>query len=265
MGSSRFVLLSALLFSATALYDLFDLDVSRDRVMVESFENRTRHHIALVQRCCSKLGMGDALIERCRVHDDSKFLEAERGGYILLTHKKLHPEETKGRYPGWDEIIKRAVEKHKQSNRHHPEFHANVLEMSELDLAEMVCDWAAMAEEVSGLHSPRKFYNSVAKKKFAFGPIQIDFIEGFFSRIEGGVVALDGEPATTTTDSSERLLVTGEQELDTSDLGPIVIRKDGTMGRVQGWAKLSLREQEGMRKSIQALNLKRRQRAKEDL
>jgi hypothetical protein len=36
---------------------------------------------------------------------------------------------------------------HLTTNRHHPEAHARPDDMTPVDLAEMVCDWTAMAQE----------------------------------------------------------------------------------------------------------------------
>ena len=37
---------------------------------------------------------------------------------------------------------------HMMTNRHHPEFHADPNDMTEVDLIEMVCDWTAMSKEL---------------------------------------------------------------------------------------------------------------------
>ena len=70
------------------------------------------------------------------------------------------------------------------------------------------------------------------------------------------VVAVDGEPAmgVPADDNSE-----GREELDTSHLGPVIIRKDGTMGRIQGWATLGEREQAKILEMVQKRNAKRRE------
>jgi hypothetical protein len=45
------------------------------------------------------------------------------------------------------EQVKLAIHHHLTSNRHHPEFHSDPNDMSEVDLIEMACDWTAMAQE----------------------------------------------------------------------------------------------------------------------
>jgi hypothetical protein len=127
--------------------------VEPTREMVAFYERRTNEHIERVRRCLALLAAvteyGDELAERGKVHDASKFGPEERVPYIWLTEyhrcKKCgEPFE----YPeGVAERVKLAIRHHVTSNRHHPEFHADPNDMSDVDLIEMVCDWTAMAQE----------------------------------------------------------------------------------------------------------------------
>ena len=52
------------------------------------------------------------------------------------------------------------------TNRHHPDFHANPNDMSDVDLIEMVCDWTAMAQEFgedSGMPADGRTRRSVSE------------------------------------------------------------------------------------------------------
>src|SRR5262249_43730171 len=117
------------------------------------YESRTNEHIERVRRCLTSLAevmpYGEELIERARVHDLSKFGPEERIPYIWLT--EYHRCRRNGEpftYPeGIAERVRQAIEHHVRSNRHHPEFHADPNDMSDVDLIEMVCDWTAMAQE----------------------------------------------------------------------------------------------------------------------
>ena len=44
-------------------------------------------------------------------------------------------------------LVQAAIDHHLTTNRHHPDFHDDPNEMSEVDLIEMVCDWTAMSQE----------------------------------------------------------------------------------------------------------------------
>ncbi len=43
--------------------------------------------------------------------------------------------------------VQAAIDHHMSVNRHHPDFHADPNDMSDVDLIEMVCDWTAMSQE----------------------------------------------------------------------------------------------------------------------
>lgn len=120
--------------------------------MVEFSESRTREHIGRVARCLNLLavhGHGDALRQRAAEHDASKFGPEEREPYIWLTeyHRCRFAGEPFAYPDGMQERVRAAVRHHMTYNRHHPEFHADPNEMTDVDLIEMVCDWTAMAQE----------------------------------------------------------------------------------------------------------------------
>jgi len=121
--------------------------------MIAFYEERTQAHIERVRRCLALLAevtpFGAELIERGKVHDASKYGPEERVPYIWLTehHRRRRQGESFDYPPDVAEAVRRAVDHHLTSNRHHPEFHAGPDDMSPVDLAEMVCDWTAMAQE----------------------------------------------------------------------------------------------------------------------
>ena len=91
----------------------------------------------------------DELEERARVHDASKFGPEERMPYIWLTefHRCRQSGEPFSYPDGMEERVRAAIEHHVTSNRHHPEFHTDPNDMTDVDLIEMVCDWTAMSQE----------------------------------------------------------------------------------------------------------------------
>ncbi len=121
--------------------------------MIAFYERRTNEHIARVRTCLMLLAdvtdHRDVLVERARFHDESKFGPEERIPYVWLT--EFHRHRRSGQpfeYPkGVAESVKQAIHHHVTTNRHHPEFHGDPNEMSNVDLIEMVCDWTAMAQE----------------------------------------------------------------------------------------------------------------------
>ena len=121
--------------------------------MVSFYERRTREHIERV-RCCLRLIAGttdnaEELIARGDVHDASKFGPEERIPYIWLTEfHRCRRNNSPFRYPaGMEAQVEMAIAHHMRCNRHHPEYHSDPNDMTNLDLIEMVCDWTAMAQE----------------------------------------------------------------------------------------------------------------------
>lgn len=109
----------------------------------EHLDNLVRH-IDLVRQAGLLLGkrlmtkgrkdFGRLLIARCYQHDISKFKGIE--WKFLHAGKDIDKED-----------LDRAVTQHVETNEHHPECHGGFVNMGELDIAEMVCDWYARSQE----------------------------------------------------------------------------------------------------------------------
>ena len=121
--------------------------------MVAFYERRTSEHIERVRRCLELMAVAtqhaDELIARAKVHDASKFGPEERIPYVWITefHRCRHGG-TPFNYPqGMEGKVNLAIAHHMMTNRHHPEYHADPNDMSDVDLIEMICDWTAMSQE----------------------------------------------------------------------------------------------------------------------
>lgn len=94
-------------------------------------DNCNEMSIQIIERGLYDEEFARQLVIRGRIHDASKFEEFE------FNHL------WKGD-PKFDEALKI----HHSKNRHHPEFHKNgIKDMTDLDLAEFVCDTTARAQE----------------------------------------------------------------------------------------------------------------------
>lgn len=128
------------------------------RELYELFESRTGGHIRRVVR--NALGLVESgvvgeseyfppafIVERCVYHDISKWGFEEYVPYVWLTY--FRSVGLGDDIPvGFREGIERAIYHHVHANRHHPEFFGEGLGcMGVLDIAEMVCDWAAVSQE----------------------------------------------------------------------------------------------------------------------
>jgi len=97
------------------------------------------------------------LEHRSSAHDGSKWLLEEFEPYVWRYWRTKWNKD--GRIdtrfteafesPLIDRYITKAVWHHVQHNRHHPEYHLDHDDMTQVDLIEMVCDWYAMSEELN--------------------------------------------------------------------------------------------------------------------
>lgn len=163
-------------------------------VLEQRFETRTRKHILLVgeniDRYCSAVGLSNddalrmALQQRAMEHDASKWSQFERPGYVILTEKHRIGRVNESLGDSIDKLVAEAIRTHKARNRHHPEYHTAVDDMDDVDLIEMVCDWAAINQELSGKASPRPYWNDVAKTKYGFSSHKAARIEQIIAVLE---------------------------------------------------------------------------------
>lgn len=191
--------------------------------MEKWFIERTNKHIGLVQSSIKKIILAnpefrdfdnEALLARGEYHDASKFKEPERTPYISITwrHKleneqgEFDPYNGKGyQTPGMldKEDENQATMHHILTNSHHPEYHlkdkaeANIdpsnrdkslkcidaSNMPSLDIAEMVADWQAMAEELN-TNSAREWFNKQRNIRWHFSKEQEELINRLLAVFE---------------------------------------------------------------------------------
>lgn len=129
---------------------------------IEKLDSRAEH-IDNVQRAARKLAhrlakqgeftLAMRLVQNAYRHDNSKF-DGIEWKYLELTEPNK-------------ELKALAIFEHHQRNDHHPEHFANgIKDMSELQIAEMVCDWWARSSEGGG--DLRKWATEEASKRFGF-------------------------------------------------------------------------------------------------
>lgn len=161
--------------------------------MIDYYLRRTQQHIARVRRNLRLYAAAEGnnltdLLERADVHDESKFSEAEFIPYAWLTHK-YRPGNSEFEYPnGVEELIKAAVDHHYAANDHHPEHYADVNDMSDAALIEMVCDWTAMAQEFGEAGgSAKNWADKVIGHKYAFDDAAVTAIYRIINRLDRAV------------------------------------------------------------------------------
>ena len=141
--------------------------------MVSFFEARTSAHIATVVRHAELMagfaGLSlTALRARAAEHDDSKWREPERAGYIWHSwcHRCRILKRPFAMLPAAERAAAAATKHHMAHNRHHTESHARADDMSELDIVEMVADLTAISRE-NGASSCKQWVAANAHR-FAF-------------------------------------------------------------------------------------------------
>jgi hypothetical protein len=177
--------------------------------MVDWFEKRTAKHIKLVQKYCKKIADYDdyfaELIERGKVHDQSKYEDPEIDPYVYISWKyKCKDDGKEFEVPkDIDDQMNKATEHHirNKQNKHHPECHCekevalinrkdrdkppdeivDATKMPDLDLAEMCADWFAMSEEKGG--TPKNWADKNVNVRWKFTDEQKDLIYELIEKV----------------------------------------------------------------------------------
>lgn len=125
-----------------------------NEAMITLFIKRMQFHQSLVRKYLllmeGYLNLSKSLLlDVAEQHDQSKFEEPERTGYIWITWMYYcKSQNISFQYPiHVKESVFSAWNHHVINNRHHPEFHENPNLMLNLDMVEMVCDWMAVSHE----------------------------------------------------------------------------------------------------------------------
>jgi hypothetical protein len=168
--------------------------------MEKAFKDRTNAHIKLVQKYCEKIAdlspAFEGIIEAGSRHDESKFHDPEYEPYVWINWRyKLQDEGVELQVP--EEVgnrMKAATEHHILYNDHHPEYWGdlsenllneddrdgipekalNASEMSDLAIAHMCADWAAMSEERG--NTPQEWADKTVGKRWEFSEHQEELI-----------------------------------------------------------------------------------------
>lgn len=159
------------------------------------FKERTTKHIERVKKNAliieGHILKLKGLVDQAEYHDKSKFEKPELDPYIILTWSK---KEKTNLSDIQKKEINKATEYHVKHNRHHPEFHDTSDEptinplnrdkplrlvdgtaMTDIDIAEMCCDWAAMSQELNQ-GNYKKWADNNVNKRWKFNENQVKLI-----------------------------------------------------------------------------------------
>ncbi len=156
-----------------------NMDIRPTEDMINHFTQRTKYHISLVDKNIRLLAnrplfinLKDELLKRGHLHDCSKFVEPEYIPYIWLTEKFRQMKQNRNwNYPSKEisDSVNEAIHHHLTTNRHHFEYFNNPdVDMSDVDIIEVVADWAAMDQERTNdmKMSPREWYTKTGINKW---------------------------------------------------------------------------------------------------
>jgi hypothetical protein len=144
--------------------------------MFDFFAERTHRHLTNVKVCLERMqeiypALHAQLAERITTHDQTKFQAEEHIAYVHLTwFHKMRNEGKAYKYPSpeVEAAVQNATRHHIASNRHHPEYHGDLNDMTKVDLIEMVCDWEAMSIELGG--NTKEWADTNVGTKWKFNP-----------------------------------------------------------------------------------------------
>ena len=167
---------------------------------IDRFHQRTREHIDRVIKNAKQIektkpGKFPGLIQQVKNHDNTKYEEPELTPNVWLTqHHYCKDNDMPFEYPeGMEEKVNKVTLHHIQNSAHHGEYHdpdkdkiklgANRDELKKIcdsttmpddDIAEMVCDWAAMSQELGD--SLKGWADKNVNKRWKFTSEQVKLI-----------------------------------------------------------------------------------------
>lgn len=128
---------------------MFDLNNDSKEKLLGHMRDTLLHKSYVIQSCLkmfdflvkdNKCDLAILLLQRANIHDNSKLVGSE-----LKLLSDIYGNQSAFIDPNvlLSEKERSIIEEHWQHNCHHPEHFENIVDMSELDIIEMVCDWYA--------------------------------------------------------------------------------------------------------------------------
>lgn len=153
--------------------------------MIKMIDDNVLHKKIVLDKCLlvskyfiqkGNVELGLNIIRRGVAHDNSKFSKQEFVELVSIISPKTDKCFKDATYT-LSEEERKIIERHWKSNRHHPEFYDNQEEMGELDIIEMVCDWAARSQQYGT--DLMEFVEERQHNRFKFSDRLFKKIEGY--------------------------------------------------------------------------------------
>jgi len=124
----------------------------------------TIEHINQVNKLIASICI--SLMERAKTHDKSKLESPEKEIFDKFTPQLATSTYGSKEYKQFLKEMKIALDHHYSNNRHHPEyFSKGIVDMTLVDLIEMLCDWKAATLR----HKDGNIYKSIEINSKRFG------------------------------------------------------------------------------------------------
>jgi hypothetical protein len=136
--------------------------ISEQEIKATNFD--TMRHIERVRNLLGEVCV--RLLDRAKLHDQSKLVEPEASGFAEVTHQLASVTYGSEEYRGFLKKLDPILQHHYGNNRHHPEHHKNGIDDMTLDdLTELLCDWKAASER----HNDGNIKKSIEHNADRFG------------------------------------------------------------------------------------------------
>ena len=130
----------------------------------DEMKKETKKHIAEVEKNINRVI--DELKVRANNHDKSKLESPEAEGFEQVTHKLRELTYGSDAYKEQLKKMMPFLDHHYEKNRHHPEhFRTGIIDMTLIDLIEMLMDWLAATKR----HSNGDIMKSIEINQKRFG------------------------------------------------------------------------------------------------
>lgn len=123
-----------------------------------------------------RLQLAIDVLRRACSHDNSKFELSEFYRLVGIMSDNTDESFTNPLSKMTDREVN-AVEVHWRNNRHHPEHHDNINDMSESDIIEMVCDWFSRSQQYGT--DFMEFVECRQKNRFKFSDDKYRLVEHY--------------------------------------------------------------------------------------
>ena len=157
------------------MYEFFALDLDRHRGQIKEAAE-------IIVAAYPEL---NSLLNRAIMHDYSKKKKEVFDDYVVYIWNWEYFKKYGTCLKGYNKSkYDKLLAKHSRMEPHHPEYHKDY-QMSNVDIAEMVCDWYSVGITRPGGCTMREWADKTVNKKWKFTERQVKLIYNLITLLEG--------------------------------------------------------------------------------